>query len=101
MMNRGWISIMMLSLLGFPVSTHVALTPGETLRVIDSRGLVLTVGYLILEASRAEVLNPGGKPVEAVDNIADFYRKVCPEGLPVCEFPSTCRREQRFEKSVC
>ena len=33
--------------------------------VIDSGGLVLTVGYLILEAAKAEVLSPSGKPVNA------------------------------------
>ncbi len=33
--------------------------------VIDSNGLVLTVGYLILEAMRAEVVGPSGKPVNA------------------------------------
>jgi len=33
--------------------------------VIDSGGLVLTVGYLILEAAKAEVLSPIGKPVDA------------------------------------
>ena len=33
--------------------------------VIDSGGLVLTVGYLILEAAKAEVLSPRGKPVDA------------------------------------
>ena len=33
--------------------------------VIDSNGLVLTIGYLILEAMRAEVVGPSGKPVNA------------------------------------
>ena len=33
--------------------------------VIDSGGLVLTVGYLILEAAKAEVLGPDGKPKDA------------------------------------
>jgi len=33
--------------------------------VIDSGGLVLTVGYLILEAAKAEVLSPRGKPIDA------------------------------------
>ncbi len=33
--------------------------------VIDSGGLVLTIGYLILEAMRVEVVGPSGKPVSA------------------------------------
>ena len=33
--------------------------------VIDSSGLVVTIGYLILEAMRVEVKAPGGKPVKA------------------------------------
>ncbi len=33
--------------------------------VIDSGGLVLTIGYLILEAMRVEVVGPSGKPVNA------------------------------------
>ncbi|MFQ5902312.1 MAG: S1C family serine protease [Candidatus Binatia bacterium] len=33
--------------------------------VIDSGGLVLTIGYLILEAMRAEVVGPSGKPINA------------------------------------
>jgi len=33
--------------------------------VIDSNGLVVTIGYLILEAMSAEVMAPGGKPVKA------------------------------------
>ena len=33
--------------------------------VIDSSGLVVTIGYLILEAMSAEVMGPGGKPVNA------------------------------------
>jgi S1-C subfamily serine protease len=33
--------------------------------VIDSGGLVVTIGYLILEAMSAEVMAPGGKPVNA------------------------------------
>lgn len=33
--------------------------------VIDSGGLVLTIGYLILEAMRSEVVGPNGKPINA------------------------------------
>ena len=33
--------------------------------VIDGDGLVLTIGYLIIEASKAEVMGPDGKPVKA------------------------------------
>ena len=33
--------------------------------VIDSTGLVLTVGYLVLEASEIELIRPGGKKVPA------------------------------------
>jgi len=34
--------------------------------VIDDAGLVLTIGYLILEADSAEVIGPGGEPMSAV-----------------------------------
>jgi S1-C subfamily serine protease len=33
--------------------------------VIDSKGLVLTIGYLILEATAVEVFEPGGRTVAA------------------------------------
>ena len=33
--------------------------------VIDDNGLVLTIGYLILEAARAEIIGAGGEPVAA------------------------------------
>ena len=33
--------------------------------VIDENGLVLTIGYLILEAESAEVIGPGGEPMPA------------------------------------
>ncbi|NIO08147.1 MAG: PDZ domain-containing protein [Deltaproteobacteria bacterium] len=85
--------LVVINLLYFSAQSEPAPTPDETLRaivrvssdvpsdartaqslgtqregsgvVIDSGGLVLTVGYLILEASNAEVLSPEGKPVDA------------------------------------
>lgn len=91
-MNRSLI-VILAGLFALTASAHGAETLDETLRaivrvssevpadartaqslgthregsgvVIDSGGLVLTVGYLILEAVKAEVLSPSGKPVDA------------------------------------
>jgi S1-C subfamily serine protease len=59
------------------VGIHSKIPPGATTAkflglertgsgvVIDSTGLVLTIGYLILEASDIEIIRPGGKKVPA------------------------------------
>ena len=92
-MISGYLIVFLAVLFSPTVFAHATETPDETLRaivrvssevpadartaqslgtqregsgvVIDSGGLVLTVGYLILEAAKAEVLSPGGKPIDA------------------------------------
>ena len=92
-MIGGRLIVVWASLFCLLATAHAAPTPHETLRaivrvssdipadartaqslgtrregsgvVIDSGGLVLTVGYLILEAARTEVLGPRGEPIDA------------------------------------
>lgn len=40
--------------------------------LIDNRGHILTIGYLILEAETLEVIGPGGKPVRAQSIAYDY-----------------------------
>lgn len=74
--------------------------------VIDSGGLVLTIGYLILEAMRVEVVGPSGKPVSAkivgYDHNTGFglVRVTKPLGIIPMEFGESAALGERDEVLV-
>lgn len=74
--------------------------------VIDSGGLVLTIGYLILEAMRVEVVGPSGKPVSAkivgYDHNTGFglVRMTKPLGIIPMEFGESAALGERDEVLV-
>jgi len=74
--------------------------------VIDSGGLVLTIGYLILEAMRVEVVGPSGKPVSAkivgYDHNTGFglVRVTKPLGINPMEFGESTALGERDEVLV-
>lgn len=74
--------------------------------VIDSGGLVLTIGYLIIEAMRVEVVGPSGKPVSAkiagYDHNTGFglVRVTKPLGIIPMEFGESAALGERDEVLV-
>ncbi|MFQ5851880.1 MAG: S1C family serine protease [Candidatus Binatia bacterium] len=74
--------------------------------VIDSGGLILTIGYLILEAMGAEVGGPGGKPINAnivgYDHNTGFglLRATRPLGVTPMKFGKSSAVRERDEVLV-